>query len=102
MLGVTRKPRAAICSASHFSHTELCATDSSRWTRSESAAAAAGVDDVALASLAAFVVVAAMLAVSFGVHQAAVRLLASEGAMEGTAHRGGSAQSARNKGKEPS
>jgi uncharacterized membrane protein YesL len=43
-----------------------------------------------------------MLAVSFGVHQAAVRLLASEGAMEGTAHRGGSAQSARNKGKEPS
>jgi uncharacterized membrane protein YesL len=43
-----------------------------------------------------------MLAVTFGVHQAAVRLLASDGAMEGTAHAGGSAQSARNKGKEPS
>ena len=43
-----------------------------------------------------------MLAISFGVHQAAVRLLASQGAMEGTAHRGGSAQSAHNKGKEPS
>jgi uncharacterized membrane protein YesL len=43
-----------------------------------------------------------MLAVSFGVHQAAVRLIAPAGAMEGTIVAGGSAQSALNKGKEPS
>ena len=43
-----------------------------------------------------------MLAVSFGVHQATVRLLALQGAEEGPTYAGGSAQSARNKGKEPS
>lgn len=43
-----------------------------------------------------------MLAVSFGVHQAAVRLLAPDGAAHGATYAGGSAQSALNKGKEPS
>lgn len=43
-----------------------------------------------------------MLAVTFGVHQAAVRLLASGDAAIGATYAGGSAQSARNKGKEPS
>ena len=43
-----------------------------------------------------------MLAVTFGVHQATVRLLALDGAEEGPTYAGGSAQSARNKGKEPS
>jgi uncharacterized membrane protein YesL len=43
-----------------------------------------------------------MLAVSFGVHQAAVRLLAPAGATQGATYAGGGAQSARNKGKEPS
>jgi uncharacterized membrane protein YesL len=43
-----------------------------------------------------------MLAVSFGVHQAAVRLLALDSAEEGPAYAGGSALSARNKGKESS
>jgi uncharacterized membrane protein YesL len=42
-----------------------------------------------------------MLAVTFGVHQAAVRLLAPHSAIEGAAYAGGSAQSAFNKGKEP-
>jgi uncharacterized membrane protein YesL len=44
-----------------------------------------------------------MLAVTFGVHQAAVRLLAVDSdATAGATYAGGSAQSARNKGKEPS
>jgi hypothetical protein len=43
-----------------------------------------------------------MLAVSFGVHQAAVRLLALDSAEEGPSYAGGSALSARNKGKESS
>jgi uncharacterized membrane protein YesL len=43
-----------------------------------------------------------MLAVTFGVHQASVRLLAPPGAEEGLSYAGGSAQRARNKGKEPS
>lgn len=44
-----------------------------------------------------------MLAVNFGVHQAAVRLLAVDNdAMTGATYAGGSAQSARNKGKESS
>jgi uncharacterized membrane protein YesL len=43
-----------------------------------------------------------MLAVTFGVHQAAVRLLAPSGAAAGVTYAGGSAQSASNKGKEPS
>lgn len=42
-----------------------------------------------------------MLAVTFGVHEAAVRLLAPHSAIEGAAYAGGSAQSALNKGKEP-
>lgn len=42
-----------------------------------------------------------MLAVSFGVHQAAVRLLASADAALGATYAGGSAQSAANTGKEP-
>jgi uncharacterized membrane protein YesL len=43
-----------------------------------------------------------MLAVTFGVHQAAVRLLAVDSDAAGATYAGGSAQSARNKGKEPS